>query len=113
LKWGQKVEGSPEKVKAMTFWITLSIIGLLLGVLFTCLLFSRKNTHRISEQEQIRSLQRSVQEKNAEINLLYRTVHTWMTEGEASHKKIDVLQQALEKSTRQEEFSQSAVRRTS
>ena len=77
-------------VTEMISWIALSIIGLLLGVLITYLYFSRKNAHVIAGQDEIRSLQRSVQEKNAEIDLLYRAIRKWMTEEEASHKKIRI-----------------------
>jgi hypothetical protein len=80
-------------------WIALPIIGLLLAVLFAYLFFSNRNARTISAQQQIRALQRSVQEKNAEIELLYQTIRKRAIDQEAFHRKIEFLQKTLEQRT--------------
>jgi hypothetical protein len=62
-------------------WIALLIIGLLLGFLFAYLFFNSENAHAIAAREQIQSLRRCVQEKNAEIELLYARIRKTAQEG--------------------------------
>jgi hypothetical protein len=85
--------------KEMILWIALPIIGLLLVALFAYLLFSKRHARAIAAQQQIRSLERSVQEKNAEIELLYQAIRKRAIEEEAFHKRIEFLQKTLEQRT--------------
>ena len=77
-------------------WMALPIMGLLLAVLFAYLFFKNKNARAIAAQQQIRLLERSVQEKNAEIELLYQAIRKRAIEEETFHRKIEFLQKALE-----------------
>ena len=79
-------------------WIALPIIGLLLAALFAYLFFTKRHARAIAAQ-QIRSLERSVQEKNAEIELLYQAIRKRAIEEEAFHRKIEFLQKTLEQRT--------------
>jgi phosphate/sulfate permease len=80
---GHKLERVMKMLNEMVPWIVLPLIGLLLGALFTFLFFSSKNAH--AAQKQILSLRRSVQEKNAEIELLYQTIRKKTIQEEVSH----------------------------
>jgi len=77
-------------------WVALPIGGLLLGAVFTYLFFSISKGREIVAQQQIRSLQRSVQEKNAEIELLYQAIRKRAIEEEACRRKIEPLQERLD-----------------
>ena len=83
----------------MILWIALPIMGFLLAVLLAYLFFTDRNARVIAAQQQIRSLERSVQEKNAEIELLYQTIRKRAMKEEAFHKKIEYLQKAFEHRT--------------
>jgi hypothetical protein len=87
-------------------WMALPIMGLLLAVLFAYLFFKNRNARAIVAQQQIRLLERSVQEKNAEIELLYQAIRKRAIEEEAFHRKIEFLQKALE----QRPFKRNSVK---
>ncbi len=55
------------------------------------------NTRERVAQDQVQALQRSVQEKNAEIELLYQAIRKRAFEEEAFRKRIEFLQRSLER----------------
>jgi len=83
----------------MIFCIGLPLAFLALGPWAISRMLRRRNARESVAQDRIQALQRSVQEKNAEIELLYRAIRTRALEEEGFRKRIEFLQRSLERRT--------------
>jgi len=83
----------------MIFCIGLPLVILALGAWGISRILRRRNTRERVAQDRVQALQRSVQEKNAEIELLYQAIQKRAFEEEAFRKRIEFLQRSLERRT--------------